>query len=116
MKWQDPPDKGPRSSKWSRIFAELKENPNRWAAVYDGKSHNANSTAGRLRPRWPGYEITVRKTGEETAGVWARYVPEHHTKTTSNYAEDSVPDALDALEDYGRVSDQHEDAGGSELG
>ena len=74
MEWQDPPEKRERLTKWVKIFAELRDNPNRWARLYEGESHNAYSLAGRLRPRWTEFEIRSRKTGEKTAGVWARFV------------------------------------------
>jgi hypothetical protein len=114
LEWQDPPVVG-RSSKWAKIFGELKENPNRWAKLYEGESHNAYSMAGRLRPRWAEFEIISRKTGEETAGVYAQYVP----AVIEMYDGGSV-DAEAAIEssanDFAEEIDRVLDGGGSELG
>lgn len=75
MKWEAPPDKGPRSTKWSKIFAELKANPDRWANLYNGKTRNAHSLAGRLRKQYgEGYKITSQTVGDGDAGVWAKYL------------------------------------------
>ena len=76
IKWEDPPDKAARKGKWASVFDQLNANPNKWARLYEGKDRNAHSLAGRLRKSYGSdYEIRSRKTGDGTAGVWARYVP-----------------------------------------
>jgi hypothetical protein len=76
FEWQDPPEKSARSSKWSKVFDQLRNNPNRWAKIYEGKDRNAHSLAGRLRKQYGSdYEIKSTKMPEKdgVAGVWARY-------------------------------------------
>jgi len=84
IQWEAPPEKGRRRSKWSNIFKVLKENPDKWAKLYQGKDRNAHSLAGRLNKSYGGeFEILSRTldpievNGEmvKQAGVYARYVP-----------------------------------------
>jgi hypothetical protein len=79
MKWEDPPAKGKRSSKWMKIFNELEENPGRWACLSedDAKTRNSHSLAGRLRDKYGRngeFEVISMTTGPGVAGVWARYL------------------------------------------
>lgn len=99
MQWQDPPTAS-RKSKWKVVAEALKERPNKWAFLrsYEGSNakRNAYSLAGRLRKTFgEAYEVTSRGTGEEEAGVWARYTGEAKAKPLSPDMSDE--DLLDAL-------------------
>lgn len=77
--WEAPPEKGTRRSKWASVFNTLRDNPDRWAKLYEGKDRNAHSLAGRLRKTYGGeFEIQSRTLdpvdGVKQAGVYARYV------------------------------------------
>ncbi len=81
--WDTPPDKGTRTSKWETVGAALKDNPGKWAKLYEDKDRNAHSLAGRLRPKFGSdFEVISRMTGTKDgvkqAGVWARYNPTTH--------------------------------------
>ncbi len=80
LEWENPPEKRKRTGKWQPVFAALKDNPNRWAKLSEGKDRNSHSLAGRLRTVYgkDEYEIISQTTdpvdGVQQAGVWARYI------------------------------------------
>jgi hypothetical protein len=102
MIWDNPPDKGKRTSKWSRVSDSLKANPGKWAKLHEADiARNAHGLAGRLRTKWgDDFEVIARSTGADSAGVWARYIGPtldqkmaalshtYHENAPTNVAED----------------------------
>jgi hypothetical protein len=123
MIWDNPPDKGQRSSKWSQISDKLKANPGKWAKLKEAPvARNAHGLAGRLRTKFgTDYEVIARSTGPNSAGVWARYNPD---PDDMGYALDVVATGtgmqtpIEELDDSHRVTFDdltNEDGGGAGL-
>jgi len=100
MIWDNPPDKGKRTSKWSQVADSLRANPGKWAKLKDAKvARNAHGLAGRLRTKFgTDYEVIARSTGEGTAGVWARYYPDVQDVLEPS---DGWPDITTVVDDGG---------------
>lgn len=75
IKWQEPPTDGRSGdANLTRVLAELRANPGRWALVYEGVHA---SRASYIKAR-PGFEATSRKsaTVQRRCDIYARYVGE----------------------------------------
>lgn len=96
FEWEDPPEKQKREGKWAEVFARLRERPNKWAKIAEGKDRDSHSLAGRLRTQFgPDYEIRSQLTGSmngvKQAGVWARYVDLNQQGIEDLRAEQASP-------------------------
>ncbi len=102
MEWSEPPA-ARRRGKWSKVFQDLQTKPGEWAKLYEGKSRNSYSLAGRLRRIGEGdYEFTSRTVGENEAGevqagVWGRYIG-HLTELEAQITEVEIEGDHEGME------------------
>ena len=105
--WDNPPDKGTRTGKWSSVALELREHPTKWAKLYEGKDRNAHSLAARLRLNdsfGDEFEIISRTVAPKNingeivkqAGVWVKFVGEA-PPVAPEAPEDEGDDEMEAL-------------------
>lgn len=85
IRWEDPPRTqsyggGPSGSRFDGLAEVLRDEPNRWAVIYQGSRGTASGMAGKIKHgamkafRPVGvFEATVRTDGQ-TSTVYARYV------------------------------------------
>lgn len=111
IEWDTPPEKQKREGKWQEVFDQLRDNPGKWAKLYESKDRNAHSLAGRLRAQFGSdYEVrsqlTGTKNGVKQAGVWARYQPEEEEIVAIEEAveEEAVEEEV-AIEDVNAMTE-----------
>ncbi|MEV6297829.1 hypothetical protein AB0M02_00315 [Actinoplanes sp. NPDC051861] len=90
LRWEDPPHaqapaKGGGRSKWTEVADALREEPDRWAVLYEGRPYAATTLAtvirsGKIRCFCPtGSFAAVSRKHNDVVTVYARYVGERAT-------------------------------------